>query len=417
MNIGYACLAIAVPGTALKSCTLKNADTDRLLSLIASNLDALEKLIDYNARSGIKLFRISSDLIPFGSSAAFHLPWQSIYAQKLSDIGRRIAHAGMRVSMHPGQYTVLNSPDDSVAERAVDDLRYHASVLDSLGLGCEHKIILHLGGVYGDKKAAQRRFLSRYAALEPAIQSRLVLENDDKLFHIVDVLDTAAAGGIPVVYDTLHNAVNPADARRSDLDWIKLCRATWRERDGAPKIHYSQQAPQKKAGAHSNSIGIDAFLAFYGQLSDIDVDIMLEVKDKNLSALKCMHCVSNRGIGALEIEWARYKYAVLEHSAERYQAVRILLQDKGAYPAEEMYRLIEDSLDLPVSPGSGENAARHVWGYFKEKASASEKQRFEMLLHKWTRGETELRAVKGFLFRLAQTYQEDYLLKGYYFDL
>ena len=91
MNIGYACLAIAVPGTSLKTCMLKNADADRLLSLIASNLDALARLIDYNARCGIKLFRISSDLIPFGSSAAFALPWQSVYAQKLSDIGRRIA--------------------------------------------------------------------------------------------------------------------------------------------------------------------------------------------------------------------------------------------------------------------------------------------------------------------------------------
>lgn len=417
MNIGYACVAIAVPGTAMKSCTLKNADTDRLLSLIASNLDALERLIDYNARSGIKLFRISSDLIPFGSSVASALPWQHIYAEKLSDIGRRIVCAGMRVSMHPGQYTVLNSPDDSVVQRAVDDLRYHASVLDSLGLGHEHKIILHLGGVYGDKKQAQRRFLSRYSSLEPAIQSRLVLENDDKLFHIADVLDTAAAGGIPVVYDTLHNAVNPADARRSDLDWIKLCAATWTERDGAPKIHYSQQHPQKKPGAHSESIRIDAFLAFCGQLSDIDVDIMLEVKNKNLSALKCMHCVSNRGIGALEVEWARYKYAVLEHSAAHYQAVRTLLQDKSAYRAEEMYRLIEDALALPVSPGSGENAARHVWGYFKEKASAAEKQRFETLLRKWTRGEAELRVVKGFLLRLAQSYHEDDLLNGYYFDL
>lgn len=171
----------------MKSCTLKNADDKHLLSLIGQNLDSLERLIDYNIQNGIPLFRISSDLIPFGSSLAAGLPWQEIFAEKLSAIGGKILRSGMRVSMHPGQYTVLNSPDPSVVERAVEDLRYHAGVLDGLGLGRTHKIILHLGGVYGDKKQAKSRFLSRYRGLEPGIQKRLVLENDDKLFHIWDV--------------------------------------------------------------------------------------------------------------------------------------------------------------------------------------------------------------------------------------
>ena len=96
MNIGYACLALGVPGSELKSCTLKNAQEERLVSLIGHNLDSLNKLIDYNIRSGIKLFRISSDLIPFGSSVAEDLPWQDIYAETLTSTGRKILDAGMR---------------------------------------------------------------------------------------------------------------------------------------------------------------------------------------------------------------------------------------------------------------------------------------------------------------------------------
>jgi UV DNA damage endonuclease len=415
MNIGYACLAIAVPGSDMKSCTLKNADEERLLSLVRHNLDALATLIDYNVHSDIKLFRISSDLVPFGSSAAAKIPWQNIFAEKLADIGNQIKHAGMRVSMHPGQYTVLNSPEHSVVERAVQDLIYHVQVLDAMGLGPEHKIVLHLGGVYGNKKLAVSRFIAQYRDLPPAVQSRLVLENDDTSFHIADVLDTAAMINTPVVYDNLHDAVNPADTHESNHGWISQCSKTWKKSDGLQKIHYSQQHPEKKPGAHSESIRIDPFLEFWQQLSGMDVDVMLEVKDKNISALKCTNCVQARGISMLEAEWARYKYIVLERSPAAYKAIRHLLQDKKTYPALAMYRMIEASLDLPVAPGNAVNAAQHVFGYFKDKVSQMEKKRFLNLLQKFSSGESAVQSLKKYLLSWANKYHEDYLLNGYYF--
>lgn len=415
MKIGYACLAIAVPGSEMKSCTLKYATEERLLSLIEHNLNSLNCLIDYNIRNGIKLFRISSDLIPFGSSLASELPWHSMYSEILTAIGTKIHNEGLRVSMHPGQYTVLNSPDESVASRANQDLDYHDKVLTNLGLSPEHKIILHLGGVYGDKNLAKNRFISRYKDLTPAVKSRLVLENDDKLFSIGDVLDTAITAGMPVVYDVLHNAVNPADKFSTDIDWIQKCSETWKKHDGPQKIHYSQQSLAKKPGAHSESILIDTFLEFYRQLSGMNVDIMLEVKDKNLSALKCLNCVSNRGITMLETEWARYKYFILERSPENYLSIRKLLHDKSAYPALEMYHMIETSMNKPIDVGGAVNAAQHVWGYFKEKSSESEKSRFQSILKKFTSGDTGIQPVKNMLLMLARKYQDDFLLNGYYF--
>jgi UV DNA damage endonuclease len=415
VNIGYACLAIAVPGSEMKNCTLKNATEERLLSLIEHNLNALNCLIEYNIRNGIKLFRISSDLMPFGSSVAAVLPWHSIYAEKLTAIGTKIQSAGMRVSMHPGQYTVLNSPDEPVARRAVQDLDYHEKVLSCLGLGPEHKIILHLGGVYGDKNQAIDRFVSRYKELTPAVKSRLVLENDDKLFNIGDVLETATNAGMPVVYDFLHNAVNPTDESSTDIDWIRKCSKTWKKSDGPQKIHYSQQSHAKKPGAHSESIQIDTFLEFYQKLSGMDIDIMLEVKDKNLSALKCLNCVANRGITMLENEWARYKYFILERSPESYLSIRKLLQDKSTYPALEMFHMIETAADIPIDIGNAVNAALHVWGYFKEKASEAEKRRFQSILKKFASGETGIQPVKNMLLMLARKYQDDFLLNGYYF--
>lgn len=415
MRIGYACLAIAVPGSKMKNCTLKNADAERLLSLIEHNLNSLETLIDYNICNNIRLFRISSDLIPFGSSLATGLKWEKIYLEKLSTIGQKILCSEMRVSMHPGQYTVLNSPDRLVAERAVEDLHYHATVLDSIGLGSEHKIILHLGGVYGDKSQSISRFVSRYKDLNPSVKKRLVLENDDRMYNIEDILGVASAIGIPVVYDNLHNSVYPANEAIGDADWIKACSESWKKDDGPQKVHYSQQHPGKKPGAHSESIRIDPFFEFCRQLSGMNIDIMLEVKDKNLSALKCINCVNEMGIVALETEWAHYKYCVLERSPEGYKEIRQLLRNKSYYSALKMYRIIEASFDLPVSSGNGVNAAQHVWGYFKDKTSGAEKRHFQTLLQKFSAGETGIQPVKNYLLRLAEKYQEDYLLNGYYF--
>ncbi|HOO27786.1 MAG TPA: hypothetical protein PLU43_04935, partial [Lachnospiraceae bacterium] len=116
MNIGYACRALAVPGSEIKGCMAKNASEERILQLIGQNLAAFKKMVEYNIENGIRLFRISSDIIPFGSSLAANIPWEKLYADRLLEISRLITGAGMRVSMHPGQYTVLNSPSVSVVE-------------------------------------------------------------------------------------------------------------------------------------------------------------------------------------------------------------------------------------------------------------------------------------------------------------
>jgi UV DNA damage endonuclease len=415
MSIGYACMTVGVPDTEIRSCTLKNASTDRLISLTEHNLDSLEKIIDYNISNGINLFRICSDLVPFGSSVALHLPWNEIFADKLSEISGKIIGSGMRVSMHPGQYTVLNSPDPDVLRRAQEDLVYHARVLDSLNVGSQHKIILHIGGAYGNKRAAIKQFLLRYANLDENIKNRLVIENDDSIFNIADVLEVSASSGIPVVFDNLHNSVNPADKTKPEMYWIKECSRTWRRRDGVQKIHYSQQNPQKRPGAHSDSVSLEVFIDFYQKLCDPVPDIMLEVKDKNISAVKCANCTETRGIGAFETEWSRYKYSVLGKSPAAYQSIRTLLNDKSSYPALEFYKIIEEALRIPEDKGYAINAAEHVWGYFKDAASDSEKKRYSETLKSYLSGSSSLSELKRLLKRLAVKYNEDYLLKGYYF--
>jgi UV DNA damage endonuclease len=163
MRIGYACLGVGIPGSDFKTCTIKNASEERLAEITTHNLDSLERLIKYNISMKIHLFRISSDLIPFASSPVNSLKWQEMFSEKFQKIGDLIKQNQIRVSMHPGQYTVLNSKSSEVVTRAVEELRYHKDVLNALKVDAENKIVLHIGGIYGDKKSAQKRFLENFA--------------------------------------------------------------------------------------------------------------------------------------------------------------------------------------------------------------------------------------------------------------
>src|SRR5699024_10541483 len=124
---------------------------ERLMEVIDYNLQSFENMIDYNIKNKIKLYRISSGLIPFGSSPVNQLDWEQIFRDRFITIGQKIKQSGMRVSFHPGQYTVLSSPDEGVVSRAVDDLVYQEKILTLLGVDYSHNLILHVGGVYGDK--------------------------------------------------------------------------------------------------------------------------------------------------------------------------------------------------------------------------------------------------------------------------
>ena len=418
MSIGYACLNIGTPHTNIRGLMQKNATPEKLTEVTAHNLAALERMIDYNRKNGIKLFRISSDLIPFGSSPVNALPWWDIHAEAFQHIGAKIRKSGMRVSFHPGQYTVLNSPDEDVVARAILDLAYHAKMLECLGVDNQHKIVLHVGGIYGDKKEALERFEQNFRRLPEAVRNRLIIENDDRLYNIEEVLELAHRLQIPAVYDNLHHAINPMPSGGTDPYWIAEAKKTWKAADGNQKIHYSQQALDKRPGAHTDTINLETFLTFHERLEDKQIDIMLEVKDKNLSAIKCQNATTeNKRMVLLEKEWGRYKYAILEKSPSVYQAIRRLLKDREVYPVQEFYRLLDTAFAEEPHPGYAENAAAHVWGYFKKHATDTERKQYEKNLANYRNNTGMLATLKRQLFKIAEKYEVDYLLQSLYFYL
>lgn len=414
MKIGYACQTIGIPGTGFKSCTIKKANEETLTSIISQNLDALDHIIDYNIANHIQLFRITSDLIPFGSSPVNRLEWWNLFRGQLTSIGNKVRENGIRISMHAGQYTVLNSPDEAVVERAAKDLEYHARLLETLDPNQENKIVLHIGGAYGDKKMAMKRFVNNYHNLDAAIRKHLVIENDDKIYHIGEVMEISMLTGVPVVFDVLHHKINPDEEGKDIYDWVNRSRDTWQPDDGNQKIHYSEQNPYKKPGSHSETISLITFQDFVNGLKGMEPDIMLEVKDKNLSAVKCLNqTTKDHSILRLEQEWGRYKYLILEKSHEDYIKIRQLLKNKKDYPVVEFYRLIDHAMLLEATQGGVINAAEHVWGYFKSFAEEKEKKRFATLLRNYKPGTI---THKKFLWQMTIKYQVPYLIQSYYFE-
>ena len=416
MSIGYGCLNIGTPNTNIRSVMQRNATPEKLTEVTAHNLEALEKMVDYNIANDIRLYRISSDLIPFGSSPVNALDWPEIHKEAFERVGAKIRKSGMRVSLHPGQYTVLNSPTEDVVARAIADLIYHDKILAALGTDTINKIVMHIGGIYGDKEAALDCFTENFQKLPASVQNRLIIENDDRLYNIDDVLTLAHRLHVPAVYDNLHHAINPPASGGADPYWIAEAKKTWKMTDGNQKIHYSQQAPGKRPGAHTDTIDLETFLTFHDQLEDKQIDIMLEVKDKNLSAIKCQNATTTAPkVTLLEKEWGRYKYTILEKSPAVYQAIRTLLKDKEAYPVQEFYRLIDTAFAAEPSPGYAENAAAHVWGYFKKHATETERRQYEKNLSNYRNNTGTLATLKHQLFKLAEKYETDYLLQSLYF--
>ncbi len=292
MRLGYACINLSLPDTRARKCILKNASPERLKEITYSNLINLKQILEYNISRKIQLFRISSEIIPFASHTVNTINWRHLFKNELGILKKIICRNKLRVSMHPGQYTVLNSPQPAVLENSIKEIIYHTEFLDSITESFQHRIILHIGGIYNSKKDAIQRFTDNFKKLPLNCRKRLTIENDEKCYDIFDVLKIARFLKIPAVFDNLHHQLNGIN-KHSDsiIELILKARKTWNVSCGIQKIHYSQPAGNKNPGAHSETIEISEFKKFIKNLSNLEIDIMLEVKDKNISVEKLMNII------------------------------------------------------------------------------------------------------------------------------
>ena len=284
MRIGYPCINRTIGCQGNKTFRLKSDSRERLVETVQNNLDCLLAVLRFNLKHDILFFRITSDLIPFASHPICRFDWQNHFKPKLRRIGDLVRENRMRVSMHPNQFTLINSQDPKIFKRSRKELLYHCQVLDLMGLDLSAKVQIHVGGVYGDKRRSRRRFSQRFDKLDQAIRSRLAIENDDRNFTLRDCLDVHQETEVPVILDTLHHEVNSSGETIEQV--LPELKTTWRKRDGLPMIDYSSQEKERRKGKHAESIDLKDFDRFLRKTQPFDFDVMLEIKDKEKSALK-----------------------------------------------------------------------------------------------------------------------------------
>ena len=286
MRIGYPCINRSLDCTSSSTFRLASYSENRFLQTVQNNLHCLKHILHYNLDHGMGFFRISSDIIPFASHPVCSVDWGRVYRKELVSTGDFIKNHNMRVSMHPDQFTLINSPNETVLTQSRSELSYHAYFLDLMKLGYDAKIQIHVGGVYGDKKAAISRFITNYELLSPAVKNRVVIENDDRLFSLKDCLDIHHATGIPVLLDIFHHqCLNNGETLQEAL---RLTVPTWQEQDGIPIVDYSLQQEGARKGKHRESINSADFKSFLNEARGFSFDLMLEIKDKEKSALKAL---------------------------------------------------------------------------------------------------------------------------------
>lgn len=258
------------------------------------NARDLVKLIRWNDRYGIKFMRLSSEMFPFASHKEYGYKLEPFASETLAEVGRVVADLGHRVSVHPGQFTQLGSPRTDVVENSYRDLEYHSEMLQLLKLPPQQDrdavMILHMGGVFGDKQATLDRFRENYAPLSQDIKNRLVLENDDVSWSVHDLLPICEELNIPLVLDFHHHNIiyDSSQVREGTMDVVGLfdrIKATWTRKGITQKMHYSESVPDaitsRQRRKHSDRVKTLP-------PCDPTMDLMIEAKDKEQAVFELM---------------------------------------------------------------------------------------------------------------------------------
>ncbi|WP_199726369.1 UV DNA damage repair endonuclease UvsE [Acidipila sp. EB88] len=301
MRLGFAVKVMGQQG--LKSNDTRRWQQDPHLRV---SLGYLCEIFSYLRKQKIHMYRMSSDMAPYVTHPdmpQFHSMLRDSAAD-LEHVGRLAREADIRLSFHPSQFIVLNSENEDLTQRSMRDLEWQADMLDRMGCGPEARMVIHVGGAYGDRTSGCARWIQTWKRLSEPVRRRLVLENDDIRYSAADVLHIHEHTGVALIFDYQHFwCFNPEKLEL--LPTVERMLASWPAGE-RPKMHLSCARTEmreikrknRKTGAaetvlqppiwtgHADYNNPFETITFLRSIAHLDTDIMLEAKAKDLALLR-----------------------------------------------------------------------------------------------------------------------------------
>jgi len=261
--------------------------TDKqIVDLYVNNIRNLARMAPVIATQ-VKLFRISSSLLPLADQVDRSLYDTTEVKHELSLAGQAFVAAGIRLTTHPGQFCVLSSERPEVVKNAYRDLMTHGFVFDAMGLPRTPYAAIN---IHGGKSNASQRLIDSIIDLPDEVRTRLTLENDESAYDVPQLLEVHQQTGIPVVFDSHHHTFNTGELTMAEA-YVACC-ATW-PTGIRPLQHISNTEPTLISGSfmdrrkHSDYIHQVPEVQLEGLLNDV-IDLEVEAKMKNF-AVKQLH--------------------------------------------------------------------------------------------------------------------------------
>ena len=295
MNLGYACINTIMSAQnimtnrTMRRKTFVAKGIDYVSELALLNVKDLKTIVEWNNENGIKLFRLSSQIFPWSDEYSVEQLKDGVEISEIMfEVGQIARAEGQRLTMHPGPYNCLASPNPKVVAKTVRELNFHSKQFNMMGYDPSpyNKINIHVGGAYGDKDSTLARFVENFSLLNDDTKKRLVIENDDSPneYSVKDLhIGIYSKIGIPITFDYFHHKFNTGDLTEEEA--LKLAATTWPE--GITQCcHYSESRRKEKLDesirpqAHSDLIYEK--IKTYG----LEPDIVVEAKSKEQAISK-----------------------------------------------------------------------------------------------------------------------------------
>lgn len=290
MNLGYCCINLTLgkqgitTNRTMRKATFLQKGIKYASELALQNVQDLQKIIEWNSERNIKVFRVTSDLIPWASEYALtDLPDYESIAATLLECGGLANGSNQRLSAHPSHFVKLASSRPEVVDNSIKDLEIHSQIFDLMGLETSqwNPINIHVGCKFSEDNS--KRFCDNFQRLSPNLKKRLVVENDDKdtCYSVEQILEYISDRiGTPITFDYFHHSFHNDGIPERDAA-ILACES-W----GiiAPLFHYSDSKKIYEGGVGNPRAHADYI---YNRITEhVDCDVELEAKAKELALLR-----------------------------------------------------------------------------------------------------------------------------------